>query len=661
MNVYKELSNLPSFKNAVITIGSFDGVHTGHQKILERLKNKAREYGGESIVITFNPHPRHVIKPDNQELQLINTVDEKAELLEAFGIDHLVVVPFDKAFSQQSPEDYIERFLLEKFSPSCIVIGYDHRFGRNREGDITFLRKYEQTAGFELIEIKAQEVEDITVSSTKIRKAIKNGQIRAARQYLNHAYRLTGTVVKGQQIGQEIGYPTANIAINDPYKLIPADGIYAVRVAHKQRKYNGMLYIGTRPTLKEFNNRTIEVNIFDFDQKIYGDILSIEFIDKIRGDQHFDSLDALSQQLEQDKQATLRILEKSNRPGWPSVAVTILNYNGRSFLESFLPGVRNYSYENLRVIVADNASTDDSISFLKESHPEVERIILEENYGFAEGYNRAIDQIDADYIVLLNSDVEVEGNWIAPVIEMLEKDPSIAAVQPKIKAQKNKEYFEYAGACGGWMDFLGYPFCRGRIFNTVEKDEGQYDEPMEVFWASGAAMFVRTKLFKNLGGFDGDYFAHLEEIDHCWRLKRAGYKVMVQPKAVVYHVGGGTLGYLSPRKAFLNFRNSLFTIFKNESFSKLLWLIPARLILDGVAAGLFLTEGKFQHIQAILRAHFAFYGAIPKLIKKRKHYNDLIKKHQINKKFNPKGVLYKSIVWAFYIRKKKNFHQLKEK
>ena len=340
----------------------------------------------------------------------------------------------------------------------------------------------------------------------------------------------------------------------------------------------------------------------------------------------------------------------------PKTAIVILNFNGKHHLENFLPSVCASAYEGVDIWVADNASTDDSISFLQKNYPNIKLIQLPENYGFAEGYNQALRQIEADYYVLLNSDVEVTPDWIRPIIDIMENDPKIAAAQPKILAYTDKHLFEHAGAAGGWMDNLGYPFCRGRILSHREADEGQYDEVQEIFWASGAAMFVRAKLYHEAGGLDGDFFAHMEEIDLCWRLKRLGYSVVAQPQSVVYHVGGGTLDIENPRKAFLNFRNSLFTLLKNETAGRLIGLIPARLLLDGVAAARFLTEGKFRHIWAILRAHFHFYFGIFKTLKKRKKIRKLISQKKIGAA-NTNGIYRGSIVWSFFIKNKKTFSE----
>lgn len=344
-------------------------------------------------------------------------------------------------------------------------------------------------------------------------------------------------------------------------------------------------------------------------------------------------------------------MKKSTRP---EVAIVILNYNGKKWFELFMPSVIATNYPNLKLIVADNGSTDDSLAYLKQHFPQVEILRLNQNHGFAKGYNEALKNNHSPYLVLLNSDVEVTPHWLTPIIELMEGDASIGACQPKILAQRAKEYFEHAGAAGGMMDAWGYPLCRGRILEVVEKDEGQYDQVGEIFWASGAAMVVRKPLYHDLQGFDADYFAHHEEIDLCWRIKRAGYKIMVQPESVVFHYGGGTLAYENPRKVFLNFRNSFYNIIKNEPALKLTWLIPLRLVLDGVAGLVFLLKGQGKSTLAIIKAHFSMYGHLPKLLKKRKKYNQLIQNICIGAP-NMKGMLNKSIIWQFYVRGKRHF------
>jgi len=310
MKVFKKLSALPPIPNAVITIGSFDGVHRGHQQILQQVKELAAKENGESVVITFHPHPRHVLSPDKDSFGLITSVEEKAALLEQYGIDNVVVVPFTATFYEQSPRAYIEDFLVKNFQPRWVVIGYDHRFGKGRTGSISDLKQYEANGVFSLLEIEKQEVEDIAVSSTKIRKAVKGGEMEKAHQLLGHYFGLSGRVTHGQRIGHTLGYPTANIELAEPNKLIPNYGIYAVHVMHHHEKYQGMLYIGDRPTLADHHNKTIEVNIFNFSKEIYGDLLSVEFVRFLRKDQRFDGLEALKEQLNKDQLAALKVLNE---------------------------------------------------------------------------------------------------------------------------------------------------------------------------------------------------------------------------------------------------------------------------------------------------------------------------------------------------------------
>lgn len=331
-------------------------------------------------------------------------------------------------------------------------------------------------------------------------------------------------------------------------------------------------------------------------------------------------------------------------------AVVILNYNGIKFLGDFLPIVIDKSKNIADIWVADNDSTDGSVEFLKSNFPEVKIIINESNGGYASGYNIALKQIKAEYFVLLNSDIEVTDNWIEPVIELMDSDKNIAACQPKILSFHEQEKFEYAGASGGFIDSYGYPFCRGRLFQTTETDNGQYDEAIEVFWASGACMFVRSDLFHKYGGLDDDFFAHMEEIDLCWRFKNYGHKIMVCPSSKVYHVGGGTLPKQSSWKTYLNFRNNFSLLYKNLPSDQMFKVFALRFLLDGVAALKFLLQGGFQDMFAVIRAHFYFYGNIGKLKKKRK------KLSQQNVPQIYKG----NIVVDYYLRNKKSFNQLKK-
>ncbi|WP_313001589.1 glycosyltransferase family 2 protein [Chryseobacterium gleum] len=292
------------------------------------------------------------------------------------------------------------------------------------------------------------------------------------------------------------------------------------------------------------------------------------------------------------------------------LAVAILNWNGRNWLEQFLPGVVQFS-QNADIYVIDNLSTDDSIEFLEKNFPTVQIVKNDKNYGFAGGYNEGLKAIKNEYYCLLNSDVEVTENWTEPVLELLESNPSVSAVQPKILSYHNRSYFEFAGAAGGLIDNLGYPYCRGRVFDDLEEDKGQYDDEAEIFWASGCCFFIRSKDFWEQSGFDARFFAHQEEIDLCWRLINSGKKIYYTGKSQVYHVGGGTLNKQSARKTYLNMRNNLSMLLKNLPLSQVIWVIFFRLCLDGIAGVYFGIKYGFSHLWAVLRAHFAFYSQIP--------------------------------------------------
>lgn len=660
MRIFRDIDALPNFENAVITIGSFDGLHRGHQKIIKRINHLAKEINGESVIITFDPHPRKIIYPKDNSLELLTTLDEKIELCRKFDIDNLVIVSFSIEFSQQLPREYIEKFLIETFKPKYIVIGYDHRYGLNREGNIDLLEEYSSDHGFKVIQIKKQELEDITISSTKIRNALKRGDVKEANQFLNYPFKISGTIAHGDKIGKTIGYPTANIEIDDKHKLVPKEGVYAVKCEIEGLQKNGMMYIGTRPTIKGVSHkRKIEVNLFDFNDDVYSKAIDVEVIEHIREDSKFDSVDELTSQLALDKIKTLEVFETEQPKFGVSdrVCIAILNYNGEEYLESYLPQVLYSSAYPINVSVIDNDSNDNSVSYLQDWHPEVQIIELSKNYGFAEGYNRGMCEIDAKFTVILNSDVQVSTNWLDPILNAMEADESIAIAQPKILSLENKDQFEYAGAAGGFLDSLGYPYCRGRIFDTLEQDNGQYDSNMDIDWASGAAMVVRTSIFKNLGGFDRDYFAHMEEIDFCIRTRAAGYKIKVIPESIVYHLGGGTMNYGSPRKVKLNFRNSLYTLYKNESRGNLFWKIPSRLILDGVAGVKFLLQGDFHFVKAIVTAHWSFFGQIPALNNKRKTIQRTIRKYKIDKP-QEKSSFSNSIVIDYFLKGKKTFDKL---
>lgn len=337
---------------------------------------------------------------------------------------------------------------------------------------------------------------------------------------------------------------------------------------------------------------------------------------------------------------------------YPSVAVVILNFNGRNFLQKFLPSVLASAYPNKRVIVADNASTDDSVEVVKQIRG-AEVLLLDKNYGFAEGYNQALKKVQADYFVLLNSDVEVTERWIDPIIALMESDKQIAACQPKILSYRQKERFEYAGASGGWIDVFGYPFSRGRLFDDCERDKGQYDDTAEVFWATGAAMFVRASVFNELKGFDGFFFAHMEEIDLCWRMQLAGYKIECCPASVVYHVGGGTLPKGNPGKVFLNFRNNIIMLCKNLTWQEKIWKLPLRFLLDFIFAFKSLFSGYGGSFAAVCKAYVAVikWSFAPPV-------KTIFHKKQLGKM---KGVYRGSVIWAYFIKGKKRFSDIVKK
>jgi GT2 family glycosyltransferase len=334
------------------------------------------------------------------------------------------------------------------------------------------------------------------------------------------------------------------------------------------------------------------------------------------------------------------------------LAVVILNYNGKRFLEEFLAGVIASSAPHA-VIVADNASTDDSVTYLKNKFPQITLIQNSSNTGYAGGYNEVLKHIDAEYYMLLNNDVEVSSNWLKPLVDLMDADVKIAACQPKLLDHKNKILFEYAGASGGFVDVYGYPFCRGRIFESIEEDKDQYNDVRNVFWVSGACLMVRSNVFWQLGGFDKDYFAHMEEIDLCWRIQNLGYKVVVNPKSEVFHVGGGTLNKQSSQKTYLNFRNSLITLTKNHPSKGLLFKILLRLNLDGVESTRLLFALQFSHIFAILKAHISYYSQLGSILEKRKTLRQL-PGYQLRFGNSYK----KSIVYTHFIKGIKKFSDL---
>ena len=333
------------------------------------------------------------------------------------------------------------------------------------------------------------------------------------------------------------------------------------------------------------------------------------------------------------------------------VAVVILNYNGVDYLRDFLPSLVKYS-EPYTVYVADNASTDESVAYLQKNHPEVKLVLMDENHGYAGGYNEALQRIEARYFILINSDVEVTPGWITPLLETMKSSPDIGACQPKIRAYHHKDHFEYAGAAGGYIDRLGYPFCRGRLFDSLEKDEGQYDYDADIFWATGACFIIRKEIFHQMGAFDPHFFAHMEEIDLCWRLQNNGLRVRYCHKSLVYHVGGGTLSSINPRKTYLNFRNGLLLLVKNLPIYKLCYKLPVRSLLDFVAAIKFIADGNAPHALSVGKAHL--HAAKPAL-------QYILKNGFRWKPSNDQYISNKLIVYEYFIRGKKKFSDIKFK
>lgn len=341
------------------------------------------------------------------------------------------------------------------------------------------------------------------------------------------------------------------------------------------------------------------------------------------------------------------------------VAIVILNWNGRGMLERFMPSVVKYSHRQhfsvldtdfyTEVVVADNGSSDDSLPFLQQNYPDVPLVLLDRNYGFAEGYNKALAHVEADYYVLLNSDVECTPRWIEPVIRIMDANSRIAVMQPKLLMYDSKDTFEYAGGAGGFIDSYGYPFCRGRLFSTLETDHGQYDDDCDIFWATGAAMFVRASVWRELGGLDADFFAHMEEIDFCWRVHNAGYRVAYCPQSTLYHVGGGTLPKSNPFKTQLNFRNNLSMLYKNLPDERRDKVLRLRMFLDRVAAVKFLLEGHLGEYRAVRKAHKEFRAWCETLKEKRA----AIKPHAVSQVYQG------ALLIEYYLLRRQTFTQLR--
>jgi len=334
------------------------------------------------------------------------------------------------------------------------------------------------------------------------------------------------------------------------------------------------------------------------------------------------------------------------------ISIVILNWNGSSFLKRFLPSIVANSASNSEIVVADNGSTDDSRNVIETLFPSVVYLQLERNFGFAEGYNRALAQLQADYFLLINSDVEVTHDWLEPMLLLMQSDPSIGICQPKILSFDRRDEFEYAGAAGGFIDRFGFPYCRGRILQKFEKDMGQYNQSVSVSWASGACMMVKSSLWHECGGFDADFWAHMEEIDLCWRAQHLGYSVYVCPDSVVYHVGGGTLNYNHPLKIYLNFRNNLYLLLKNLRGMQLVTLLLPRLILDVIAALVFLISGKFRAFASVFRAHLSFYGNLSALVRKRRKILNQARNRSL------RVTSQRSILWNYFVLGRRKYSEL---
>jgi riboflavin kinase/FMN adenylyltransferase len=659
--IYLGKAALPEFHKPVVAIGAFDGFHKGHQKLLSRLLDSARELGGQSVLLTFYPHPRLVLDPADRQFALLSTPDEKIALLEQTGLDYLVIAPFDYSFSMMLPGEYVEEFLISRFRPYKLLAGEDHRFGRNGSGDGKVLTDYALQGHFLFEEVSHHRHQGLPVSSTRIRNLISESRIEEANELLGRAYSFTGSVIPGDRVGRELGYRTANLTLKGDSKLLPPNGSYAVFCHLGGTSYEAMLYIGTRETIdRNSSRRSIEVHILDFNQDVYGQEMIVDLVSFLREDMVFQSKAELVKNIRLDEKNTRKALLKERlrtTTASPRVAVVLLNYNGQKLLEKFLPGLCKHLPTGSKLYVIDNGSSDNSIVYLQHYFPEVAVIKLLNNYGFASGYNKGIAQIDADYFALINSDVHVTSDWVTPLTDIMRNDPLVFAIQPKIKALNSQEYFEYAGGAGGFVDLLRYPFCRGRIIDLIERDQGQYDGTEEVFWASGAAMIVKGVVFKALGGFDDDYFAHQEEIDLCWRMKRLGGKILSSSDSEVLHLGGGTLDYDHPRKVYLNFRNNLSTLFKNENWINLLYIIPMRLVLDMMIALSYLLKGRWQVFYKIVQAYVVSIINTLYLIHKKTHTDQLMSELRIGP-FRPKGMLRSSIFLQFYIAGNKLFSRI---
>lgn len=657
MNVHRNLKDLPDFNNAVIAIGAMDGLHFGHRTIITELCRLAKKKKGESVLMIFHPHPRKVVFPNDDSLKLITTLDEKISLLEKTELDHLVIAPFTIEFSQIDPRVYVEDVLIKQLKAKHVIVGYDHRFGLNRGGDISLLREYEKEGYFEITEIEKQQIDDLHISSTKIREHIESGKLELANKLLVEPYFLSGKIEKGLGIAKDLGYPTANISFAKKDKVLPPNGSYAARCKIDGKLYDGMLYIGFSESLKQNAPLSAEMNLFHlFEEDLYGNEIQIWPIKFLRKDQKFRNKAELLFNISADKIEAQHILAEK-KDDFSKAVVAILNYNGQKLLEEYLPSIIANVSKDVRIVVIDNASTDHSITFLEQNYRQIKLIKLNSNKGFAGGYNEGLKQLNCQYGILINSDIRFANDWITGAVSYMDEHPNVFALQPKIRSDKQKDFFEYAGAAGGLLDILAYPMSMGRIFDAVERDEGQYDGIHEIFWASGACTIVRMHDFALAGGFDADFFAHQEEIDLCWRMKRLGRSVVAMNTDFVYHLGGGTLDYQNTRKNYLNFRNNYWMILKNEQgVLKIGIVLILRILLDLVFAFKLLFTFKPNAFVSTLAGIGSGVIGIFKTGKKRRQMAYLLNRFA-NEQMNKKGRVNAIAPISYYILSKKKFSQ----
>ena len=577
-------------------------------------------------------------------------------MLKETGLHHLIIIPFTVEFSQIDPYDYVEKVLIDKISVHHLIIGYDHKFGLNRKGNLDLLYLFADKGAFTVEEIPEQEVDEKHVSSTAIRKSILKGDMQNANRLLKVPFHLTGKVLHGQKVARALGYPTANCDIDSKLKIIPASGTYAATAICDGVSYKGMLYIGISETLSKQKKMSIEINLFaHIPQPLYDKTILISPLHRIRGDEKFKSKAELLYHIDADKIECELFFALAHSKH--IVTSAVLNYNGQNHLSTFFPSLIKLINKDHKLLLIDNASTDNSISIVKTMSQDVDIIYLDKNLGFANGYTATMNQVRSKYVAIVNSDVEVTKNWLKPIIDILEKDHSVVAVQPKILAYKNKGQFEYAGAAGGMLDLLGYPFCRGRILEHTEADVGQYETEIEVAWTSGAAMVTRVDAFRQAGGFDPDFFAHMEEIDLCWRWRNAGFKLKYSPKSIVYHLGGGTLAYKSPKKAYLNLRNNYWMVIKNEPLIALLWKLSFRIIFDIAYAMKTFLSGHPQEALGVVKGIAAGLSKMFVIGPKRRANKRYQKRYGIG---NPRSKAQSKIIlpWQYIIRGRKKYSDL---